>query len=335
MDIQQLATDFVKYYNSKTDEKLPDQFIKDYYIFTSGEYISVSEMIKWLGIERNSFTKILWKQYILNTDYFVTTFEDEMEKVRVTNVNEYRKKNNQTYYLITTNCFKEYALKSTSEKGLMIRKYYIRLESIFKNFHIDYIKKANAENHKLLNNQRNSHSNISNDSGVYIWYSHEYTATMFRIGCADNVHQRINQHNSSNVNKINVCVVIHTSRFKEFESLLKLALEKYLYRGEFYQCSIGYIHNAVQNCISFMKKAKCTNCDFNVIKYPIIPLHQKTSMIASVKQTKQMGKTRINNTNAFKKQSKRLSKKRISKKQTSKKRISAKQLSKKRTKQRV
>lgn len=32
MNILNLADDFVKYFNSKSNEKLPDIFLKDYYI---------------------------------------------------------------------------------------------------------------------------------------------------------------------------------------------------------------------------------------------------------------------------------------------------------------
>lgn len=325
MDIQQLATDFVKYYNSKTDEKIPDQFIRDYYLFTSGKYVSACELIKWLGIERNTFIKTLAQQYTVNVDYFVTTYEDEMNEIKVTDVKEYRKIFNQKYHLLTTHCFNEYATRSVTEKGKLIRKYYHKLNDIFKKFHIDYIRETSHENRKLLNNQRNSHSNVSNDSGVYVWSTYEHNASMFRIGCADNVYQRINQHNSSNIDKINICVVIYTSRFKDLEYLLKIALEGCFYRGEFYKCNYARINNAIKKCIGFMKNMKCINCDFNVVKYSSAMQKQRSSYSTSLRISKQNTKTRSkqlskkHSVQTSKKQSKQLSKTRS--KQISKKRI--------------
>jgi len=301
--------------NSKSNEKLPNSFIKEYYIFTAGKYISVSEFIIWLGITRNTFIETLLAKFKKNQDYFIVNYEDEMKELKITSQSNYKKRLTQKYYLITTNCFKEYCTRSLTNKGNLVRKYYFKLDELFKEFHLEYIEKSDIENKKLLNNQKKNYKKILGESGIYVWVNSEKNIGKFRIGCTDNVYGRINQHNSSNVNKINVKIIVYTNYYKVFEELLKIYLEKYLYRGEFYKCDISVIEKNIKSIVNFLKKTK-NDCGFknkpiekfyktNKSKYDI---KTKTLKKKSSKQTNKKSSKKIS------KQSSKKSTKKISKK---------------------
>ena len=123
-------------------------------IFTAGKYISVYEFIIWLGITRNTFIETLLAKFKKNHDYFIVNYEDEMRELKITSQSNYKKRLTQKYYLITTNCFKEYCTRSLTNKGNLVRKYYFKLDELFKEFHLEYIEKSDMENKKLLNNQK-------------------------------------------------------------------------------------------------------------------------------------------------------------------------------------
>jgi len=284
-NIEKLANDFVIYFNNKSNEKLPNLFIKEYYIFTAGKYVAVSEFIIWLGISRNTFIETLLNKFKKNKDYFIVNYEDEMKELKITLKSNYKKRSTTKYYLITTNCFKEYCTRSLTNKGNLVRKYYFKLDELFKEFHLEYIEKSETENKKLLNNQKKNDKKILNESGIYVWANSENNIDKYRIGCANNVYGRINQHNSSNVNKIYVKIIVYTKYYKIFEDLLKIYLEKYLYRGEFYKCNILIIEKNIKNIISFFQKTQ-NDCGFKPIEkfykinksnYPISKKNSKKS----------------------------------------------------------
>lgn len=277
-NIKKLANDFVIYFNSKSNEKLPNIFIKEYYIFTAGKYISVSEFIIWLNVSRNAFIEKLLNRFIKNKDYFIVNYEDEMRELKITEEINYKKRTNQKYYLITSNCFKEYCSRSLTEKGNLVRKYYFKLDELFKEFHLEYIEKSDIENKKLLNNQKKKleTNKIIDKSGVYIWNKIDDNSEIYRIGGAENVYGRINQHNSSNINKINPKIIVYTKYYKIFESLLKIYLENYLYRGEFYKCDLEIIENGIKNTINFIKNSKK---DSDINSKSIIKFNKKKNLL--------------------------------------------------------
>ena len=299
---EKLANDFVIYFNNKSNEKLPNSFIKEYYIFTAGKYISVSEFIIWLGITRNTFIETMLAKFKKNQDYFIVSYEDEMRELKITSQFNYKKRLTQKYYLITTNCFKEYCTRSLTNKGNLVRKYYFKLDELFKEFHLEYIEKFDAENKKLLNNQKKNDKKILGESGIYVWVNSEKNVDKYRIGCADNIYGRINQHNSSNVDKIYVKIIVYTKYYKIFEELLKIYLEKYLYRGEFYKCNILVIEKNIKSIVNFLKKTN-NDCGFKIKPIEKFYKTNKSKCVIEVKTPKKSSKKSI------KKSSKKSSKK--------------------------
>ena len=101
-------------------------------------------------------------------------------------------KHNQKFIKITSKCFKDICIRSNSNKGNLMRKYYTELDELFKKFHIDTIQDVSNENEILLNNQ--SKNKLKNEEGLYIWYEDKHDLK-YRIGKATNVYERIAIHN--------------------------------------------------------------------------------------------------------------------------------------------
>jgi hypothetical protein len=132
-DYINLLINFIIYFNNKNNEEIPNLFIKEYNLFTYGKYISVSEFINWLDISRNTFIETLLAKFKKNYDYFIVNYEDEMKELKFTEQFTYKKKINQKYYIITTNCFREYCSRSLTIKGNLLIKIKIKFQC-FKTF---------------------------------------------------------------------------------------------------------------------------------------------------------------------------------------------------------
>jgi len=84
----ELAESFVKYFKGFNVKNIPDNFIKEYYILTNDNFISIVEFTKWLNINRKTMIANLQKNYIKDQEYFFVSLEDEIDCIKL-----YSKKN--------------------------------------------------------------------------------------------------------------------------------------------------------------------------------------------------------------------------------------------------
>lgn len=248
-----LAESFVDYFKEFNVNKIPEKFIKEYYIFTHDDYISIVEFCKWLDISRKSIIENLQKNYKKDVDYFITTIEDEVKYLKLYTKNELNFKHNQKYIKVTQKCFKDISIRSSTKKGTFIRKYYMELDDLFKKFHLKSISNILVENEVLKNNQKANKKIIHEKEGIYVWCKIK-DKNKHRLGRANNVYSRINDHNSSNMDKIMPELIVYLNDSELVENLLKFVLKKYLYRGEFYDCDIEIIEKAIITVCKFLKK---------------------------------------------------------------------------------
>jgi hypothetical protein len=263
-DIFRLAKSFLNYYKKFNLKNIPDEFIKEYYIFSHQPLISIIEFTEWIGINRKTIIENLQKNYKVNVDYFITTYEEELKHIIIYKNLNY--KHNQKFIIITSKCFKDICVRSNTIKGNMMRKYYMELDELFKKFHFDKIKNISDENDYLLNNQ--SKNKLKNEEGIYIWNTSK-NSSIFRIGKASNISERISQHNSSNYDKIFPKIIIYSKCSTELENMLKICLKKYSYRGEFYKCGYSKLNLIINDIIEFLNKYN-KNCDVkkeNIVKF--------------------------------------------------------------------
>ena len=277
-NIYQLANSFVDYFKNFNTKNIPESFIKEYYILSHQQYISLTEFTKWIDINRKTIIENLQKNYKLNEDYFITTQSDEFQNIILYKNLDY--KHNQKFIKITSKCFKDICVRSNSNKGNLMRKYYTELDELFKKFHIDTIQDVSNENKILLNNQ--SKNKLKNEEGLYIWYEDKQDLK-YRIGKATNVYERIAIHNSSNENKIFPVIIVYSKCMLDIENMLKIGLRKYSYRGEFYKCSIKILNQTVQDVINFLNKY---NKECNIKKEHIVKFNYNKSVLNKNKNTK-------------------------------------------------
>jgi hypothetical protein len=236
-----------------------------------------------------------------NIDYFEVDSDDEIKELKIMNKNEFKIHHNLKYFLFTVECFKMYCLKSTTEKGELVRKYYSKLESLFRKFHLDYIQDSNQKEQILLNNQRNSKSKYKSEEGIYCWSKIGDKDGYYRIGRASDIYNRLSQHDSSNADKIFVHDVKYVKCSEMIETNVKNFLDYYKYRGEFYDCDINMIKNVFDDTIEMMKKynsactcldSECEN-DIKIKDNNIKTKHTNSSKKNSKKNNKKNSKKNI------------------------------------------
>ena len=300
----ELANSFVKYFKEFNVKNIPESFIKEYYILTSDNFISVVEFTEWLDVNRKTIIANIQTNYKKDTDYFFVSKEDEISYLKLYSEKNLDLKSNQKYIKITQKCFKDICIKSLTPKGILVRKYYMDLDDLFKKFHLNKIDDMSGENEVLKNNQKKSNKKIYEEEGIYVWKIIKEN-DKHRIGRATNILGRINDHNSSNIDKIVPEIIVYANYSEQFENLLKYSLEKFLYRGEFYKCDIKIIEKNIRSIINFLKKQ---NEKFIISKQIQKFYNNKIDNYKSIKKT---GKK--SNKKTSKKLSKKTSKKTIKK----------------------
>lgn len=295
----ELANSFVEYFKEFNIKNIPESFIREYYILTNDDFISIVEFTKWLNINRKTMIANLQKNYKEGQDFFYVSIDDEIDCIKLYSEKNLDFKTNQKYIKITSKCFKDICIKSLTPKGTLVRKYYMELDDLFKKFHLNKINDVSEENEALKNNLKKNNKQIHNKEGIYIWKKIKEKTNKHRIGRSNNILGRLNDHNSSNIDKILPEIIVYTNYSEQFENLLKFSLEEFLYRGEFYECDIKIIEKNIHNIINFLKKQnnnfkvdndiqKFFNNKIN--KFNLTKLNKKNSKKSSKKLSKKSSK---------------------------------------------
>lgn len=117
----------------------------------------------------------------------------------------------------------------------------------------EQILKLEKENKKLLANQKLE--KYPDGGYIYIINHGDSEKNMFKIGKTDNkLNKRINTHNTSVPNNVNVSHYVPVKVPVAIEYCLKGLLYKYRYRNnkEYYECSLDTIVKAIEACIIFI-----------------------------------------------------------------------------------
>ena len=288
------ANNFIKYFKSLNKIEIDEKLIYEYYILTADKYTSHYDAYMWLGQTKKSLSQNLQSNYVLDTNYWIVPYETEKLYVKLyLDTFDYEKE--RKYYLLHPNTFRDICLKSLKENGKKIRKYYTIIDDIFRDFAVKYDSERDNTIEILLHNQKKI--KFDHTEGIYVWRETGDEKGIYRIGCTEDLYNRINTHNSSHSNKIVVNIIKYVSCAREIESVIHTYLKDYKYRNEFYKGDIKIINNAITNIVHSMTKyrseCKCnTTCRNDIQKIK--------------KQSKNMAK--------FKKLSKKKSKKGSNKK---------------------
>ena len=237
---------------------IPEEFITKYYIFTKNIFISLTDCIGWLNIQRDGIMKTLKTTYKKNIDYFEITFDEEITITKIHKKMLDKKNYNKKYFKLTIDCFKKIAISSNSEVGKLTKQYYIEMERIVKDFSNQELQRLQNENTKLKRNL--NPITISEKKGLYIW--HENHILKYRIGSGEILRRRIKQHNSSHADNIIVDYCLETICYKDLESIVLKVLDNNRYREnkDFFDCDIKIIKKAIIKINKILLEFRI-NCD--------------------------------------------------------------------------
>ena len=213
-----------------------NNFIHDFFALqntktTTSDYtIYFHKVAKWLKVLKANLKRLLLNNFILNADYITvnkkSTGGRPFEMI-----------------LLTSDCFKELAMLSKTKRAKLVRQYYISLEK-----HIDkyksYIINTLDDRIGVLENNQKPKYNIKGGV-IYIYEYNEY----LKIGKAKNINTRLQTHNTSHADNVNVILEYKTNDIDAVESCLKTLLKSVQYRSrkEFYKIDMNCLNRA---CVS-------------------------------------------------------------------------------------
>lgn len=227
---------------------VPEKFITNYYILTKSIFVSLTDCIGWLDIQRDGIMKTLKTTYKKNIDYFEITLDEEINITKIYSKKLNKKNYNKKYIKLTVDCFKKISMSSNSQNGKLTKQYYIEMERIVKDFSEQELK-------------RNlSPITISDKEGLYVW--HENQILKYRIGSGKILKRRIKQHNSSHADNIIVDYCLETTCYKDLELMVLKILDTKRYREnkDFFDCDIKLIKKVITKINDLLLEFR-DNCD--------------------------------------------------------------------------
>jgi phage anti-repressor protein len=231
---------------------IPHDFITDFFIIAKEEYtdneiiINFEIVCKWLNILKENLKKLLIKHFEENFDYTI-------EKKKKKQINS----RGSTIYdeiLITPNCFKEICMISQSQNAKEVRKYFLSMEKLIKQY-FELIKKEMYKKIGILENNQKPKVNISGGV-IYILKALNSDVTLYKLGKTENLKNRLNTYNSGNANDVEPLFILQVNDIDSVEICVKQACKKYQYRKykEVYEIDIDVFKEVISTCNEVVNK---------------------------------------------------------------------------------
>ena len=242
MNNNKIIDNFIKFV-TKQKCIVPIDFIKKYYILTINNFVSFSDCLFWLNIERDNLIKTLKISYKEGIDYFEISKNEDNDLIILATLINTKVNNRRKYYKLTIDCFKKISMSSNSKIGKLTKKYYIEMERIVKDFSNQELLKLEKENQKLKRNLNPIH--ISKKKGIYVWHYND--ELQYRIGSGQDLNRRIRQHNSSHADNVIIDYHLETNCYKDLENIILKLLDnkRYRHNKDFFDCDINIIKKTI------------------------------------------------------------------------------------------
>jgi phage anti-repressor protein len=243
--------DYLKKYSS-INNKFIDDFFSLYDVKTSNDdfVINLENVAKWLNCKKFTLNDTIKNTYQINIDYKISK-----------SINQKSTGRPREEVMITPNCFKRLCMMSRTEKAEEVRSYFIALEdhiNKYKGYIIEGLNKKVAKYETELKPQE-----IQNESGsIYVLKTTESIEGVYKLGKAKNFKQRLQTHQTSHPEKLDIAYVYETDMIDQVESCLKnlLKTKGYRKRKEFYEIDIDILKTLIKMCecmtLSVRKKTK-------------------------------------------------------------------------------
>jgi len=242
--------DYLKKY-STINNKFIDDFFSLYNIKTSNDdfVINLEKLAVWLKSLKKVLKSTLLTSYQPNVDYKIKTLSPK------------GKGRPEEEIMITPNCFKRLCMMSRTEKAEEVRSYFIALEdhiNKYKGYIIEGLNKKVAKYETEL-----KPTEIQNTSGsIYVLKTTESIEDVYKLGKAKNFKSRLQTHQTSHPEKLDIAYVYETDMIDQVESCLKNLLKDKAYRKrkEFYEIDIDILKTLIKTCecmtLSIRRKTK-------------------------------------------------------------------------------
>lgn len=242
---------YLKQYSS-INNKFIDDFFNLYNVKTSNDdfVINLEKVAKWLNCKKFTINETIRNSYQIDVDYKIN--KSSIQKLTGRPREE---------IMITPNCFKRLCMMSRTEKAEEVRSYFIALEdhiNKYKGYIIEGLNKKISKYEKELKPVE-----IQNESGsIYVLKTTETIEGVYKIGKTENFKKRLQSHQSSHPNKLDIAYVYETDMINQVESCLKNLLKDKAYRKrkEFYEIDIDILKSLIKTCecmtLSIRKKTK-------------------------------------------------------------------------------
>ena len=145
---------------------------------------------------------------------------------------------------MTSDCYKRICLLSKTQKAEFVRSYYLQLEKLVDKYKDYIIRGLNKQLDIYKNNQKPI---IDVKSGViYVFAIASIDSKIkYKIGKSENVKHRVNTHNSSHPDNVEILFYYEVDDVDQVENCLKTLLKTHQYRKnrEFYETDLDTIKN--------------------------------------------------------------------------------------------
>ena len=246
-------SEYLKVY-STISSKFIDQFFSfhDFNLSYDEIYINFDQVVSYLNMRKSDLKETLVKNYTKKVDY----------TVKIEKLNTLRGRPSEII-LISPDCFRRLCMISRTKKSEEVRSYFIELEKHLNKFK-DYI--INEQNKKINILKNNQKPFINPKSGVvYVLKTELDIEGVYKIGKTTNFKKRLNTHNSSHPDNVEIMLVYETDNIDEIERCIKNFLQKTQYRNkkEFYQIDLDILKKLLTGCEKLSLIASSTPKSFN------------------------------------------------------------------------
>lgn len=233
--------DFLKKYS-----KVPNQFIDDFFsLMNYNEFesnkkaVDLDRVIKWLDIDKSMAKKTLMKSYRKNVDFII-------KKVVKTKGSG---GHNAEKILLTIRCFKKFCQLTRSKHGNDVREYFIDVEYTL-NKYKNYVIEGLSDKIDAVKKGRKPKINPEK-AIIYIFKTADSPEnSLYKIGRTKDLTKRLQSHQSSLSEDIEILFYLETDDAKTVESCIKNFAKQFQYRKykEVYEVNIDILKLLATKC---------------------------------------------------------------------------------------
>jgi superfamily II DNA or RNA helicase/phage anti-repressor protein len=233
--------DFLKKYSN-----VPNQFIDDFFSLidykeyeSSEKIVDLDKVVKWLDINKGMAKKTLIKSYRKNIDYIIK----KVVKPKGSGGH------NAEIILLTIRCFKKFCQLTRSKHGDDVRNYFIDVEYTL-NKYKNYIIEGLSD--KIDTIKKGKKPKVNPEKAIiYIFKTaNSPENSLYKIGRTKDLTKRLQSHQSSLSEDIEILFYLETDDAKVVESCIKNFAKKYQYRKykEVYEVNIDILKLLAAQC---------------------------------------------------------------------------------------